>query len=79
MTKTQTETEILISLQPAPGLVHTIFNKQKMGPVNLSKVLHRSGFWGYGFKATVFGLLATSKTAPLKPHPKNRTPKKLCP
>ena len=41
------------------------------GPVNLSKVLHRCGFWGMVFKATVFkaavfGLLAASKTAPKK-------------
>ena len=33
-------------------------------------------FGGTVFRATVFGLLAALKIAPLKPHPKNRTPKK---
>ena len=36
-------------------------------------------FGGMVFKATVFGLLVALKTAPLKPHPKNRTPKKPYP
>ena len=45
--------------------------------MNLSKVLNWYGFWGMVFRATVFGLLGASKTAPLNPHPKSRTPKKL--
>ena len=36
-------------------------------------------FGGTVFRATGFGLLAASKNAPLKLHPKNRTPKKTYP
>ena len=49
-----------------------IFLMLSQVPVNLSKVLYSGGFWG-----VVFGLLEASKTAPLKPHPKNRAPKNV--
>ena len=39
------------------------------GPVNLSKVLHGTVIGVTVFKAMVFGLLAASKTGPLKPNP----------
>ena len=45
------------------------------GSSDLSKVLYRGGFGGRFLVGAVFGLVAASKTAPLKQHPKNRTPK----
>ena len=56
-------------------LVYPLFKISKSvikGSGNLTKVMV---FGGAVFRATVFGLLAASKTAPLKPHPKNLTPK----
>ena len=47
--------------------------REVWGPMILSKVLYKGGFW-----RAVFGLLAASKTTPLKLHPKT-APKKPYP
>ena len=47
--------------------------------MNLSKVLYRGGFWRAVLSGGSFWPPSGLKTAPLKPHPKNCTPKKLSP